>query len=70
MEGIGRVRKVKSKLKDGIEYVVEKSKEKLDRKEAPNGDHDRTHDSNGDVESIENGIDQVKIQGDNGRTVE
>lgn len=32
MEGIGRLRKVKSKVKESVEKIVEKSKEKLEPK--------------------------------------
>ena len=30
MEGLGRVRKVKSKIKDGVETIVDKTNDKLD----------------------------------------
>jgi len=44
MEAIGRVRKVKSKIIDGVEKVVDKSKEKLENKkrDEANGHHEES----------------------------
>jgi hypothetical protein len=40
MEAIGRVRKVKSKIKDGVEKAVDKSKEMLENRKSDDADDD------------------------------
>jgi uncharacterized spore protein YtfJ len=48
MEAIGRVQKVKSKIVDGVEKVVEKSKERVENK--------KKDETNGDEEESESAI--------------
>jgi hypothetical protein len=68
MEGIGRLRKVKSKVKEGVEKIVEKSKERLESKNDDAGRDAGNDDSLPDknVHSINEGEEaerQVNLEG-------
>jgi hypothetical protein len=82
MEAIGRVRKVKSKIMDGVEKVVDKSKERLENKRDEINGHDeesesanttRTsgHGARGsefdNANKISSGIQGVNLNEDSGR---
>ena len=83
MEAIGRVRKVKSRIVDGVEKVVEKSKERLEnkKKNETNGDDEESESANttrtnghragasksDDANKISSGIQGVNLNEDQGR---
>ena len=82
MEAIGRVRKVKSKIVDGVEKVVEKSKERLEnKKDETNGDDEESESANTtrtnghgasaskseDANKISSGSQGVNLNEDQGR---
>jgi len=65
MEGIGRVRKVKSKIKDGVEAVVDKSKEKLESvkdggSKAEKGDSPKTDEK---VDPLGESLEKLDMEG-------
>ena len=63
MEVIGQVRKVKAKIKDGVEKVVDRSKEVKESKKAEQDDErdDRQSNSKKDVDTIEEGLKEVEL---------
>lgn len=63
MEAIGRVRKVKSKIKDGVEKAVDKSKEMLDNKKSDDADDDHDNFESGEMK-ITNGHGASVVESD------
>ena len=80
MEAIGGVRKVKSRIVDGVEKVVEKSKERLEnkKKDETNGDDEESESANttrtnghragaSKSDDVSSGIQGVNLNEDQGR---
>jgi hypothetical protein len=64
MEGIGRVRKVKSKISDSIETIVDKSKEKSQSPKAEDS-HAKTEDeaeTDGEEDTVGGDLKKVELQ--------
>jgi len=62
MEAIGRVRKVKSRIMDGVEKVVEKSKEMLENNTSETDDDHETFDPR--KMDMTNGHGSVSVKSD------
>ena len=65
MEGIGRVRKVKSKLQDGVETIVEKSKARIEsiRDDSAEDEQNNNPKSEEKVDTIGEGLKNVGLEG-------
>lgn len=65
MEGIGRVRKVKSKIQDGVETIVEKSKSKIESLRDDSAEDEQNNNPKLDekVDTIGEGLKNVGLEG-------
>jgi len=65
MEGIGRVRKVKSKLQDGVETIVEKSKARIEsiRDDSAEDEQNNNPKSEEKVDTIGERLKNVGLEG-------